>query len=482
MGHSPFATALEGITAAASTSASFVTDGAFTCTYTEIPGFIEQIVQLLDEGGTGQPSCPIVECPNTLAGALLCLALMKNGTSFVLIPPAQGGTDLKPAPNFCDYRLVVSQNAPTRDAFAPRAYLRKELNPGYNGRPVDRGRLYLRTSGSMGVSKIVAHTHDRLIGNARNVARKYGFSAQSRAAIPVPVAHMYGFGAEFLPAILTGASIDLQERTNLLKYLDREKRFQPTIVFATPAVCEMLKAGYKTPRTQYEVFVTSGQRITEELFRAFDPFVGGRLINQYGSTEMGAISACDPSDNIELRATTIGRPLDGVNLRLDPLASAEPEQKGTQLYCRHPYGFEGYIDENGEWIEQASPAGWYRTGDTAVRQTDGSIVVTGRADASVNRRGYLVLLSDIERVMEQLDAISTVVVVAGKEDKQGPRIAAFCVPRPGDSVDGAQLRARCFELLPHYAIPDEIHVTPSLPLLPTGKIDRQQLVALIAYR
>src|SRR5947208_15512726 len=135
------------------------------------------------------------------------------------------------------------------------------------------------------------------------------------------------------------AAIDLLDRMNLLKYLDLERHFQPTIVFATPAICDMLLKGYKTPRTTYAVFVTSGQRISEELFRTFDPWVGGRLINQYGSTEMGATAACDPDDSLEHRATTIGRPMSGVRLRVDALpAGASAAPGGGQVYCQPPTG------------------------------------------------------------------------------------------------------------------------------------------------
>jgi acyl-coenzyme A synthetase/AMP-(fatty) acid ligase len=113
-------------------------------------------------------------------------------------------------------------------------------------------------------------------------------------------------------------------------------------------------------------------------------------------------------------------------------------------------------------------------------QPNGPISVVGRADASVNRSGYLVLLSDIERRLEQLAAIGEVAVVAGQsESKQGQRIAAFCVPRPGVLLDGAQLRQLCFDILPHYAIPDEVRLLEALPTLPSGKVDRQALTALV---
>ena len=166
----------------------------------------------------------------------------------------------------------------------------------------------------------------------------------------------------------------------------------------------------------------------------------------------------------------------------------EVQGAGTEsgeLFVHHPYGFEGYLNEEGGWLDAAGQSnGWYRTGDLARTQPDGSIAILGRADASVNRSGYLVLLADIERVMEKIETLSEVVVVAGKsESKRGERIAAFCVPSAGgnhmESQMEAQIRARCFDLLPHYAIPDEVRVTGSLPLLPSGKVDRQALAALI---
>lgn len=446
-------------------------DGRLSCRYGEVPAFLDLIDRFLDAHGVTRESCVAVECPNVLPGALLFLSLLRRGSSFVIAPSTVNQSETKPVPHFCRFKLTVSSaiGAARESDFDPTSVLTVETNSGFGGQVVSPAKLYLRTSGSMGVSKIVVHDHGKLIGNAGNVVAKYGFSPESRATIPVPIAHMYGFGAEFLPAVLVGASIDLQEKTNLLKYLDREKRFRPTIAFATPAICEMLAGGYKSPRTGYQVFVTSGQRIGEQLFRRFDPLVGGRLVNQYGSTEMGAVAACAASDGVDDKASTIGSAMSGVELRID----------NGVLFCRHPYGFEGYLDENGAWLHRETPGEWYRSGDLAELTPSGRIAVTGRADASLNRSGYLVILSDIERMMEKLEAIGQVAVVPGQgETKQGQRIVAFCVLNPGSTVDGADLRKLCHDLLPHYAIPDEVRVMSSLPLLETGKFDRRALAGL----
>ena len=460
---------LDQIAARADTRDNFITGGKLTCKYLELAALLDEVTTVLGAHGIGADTCLAVECVNSVPGALLLLTLLRGSNSFVLVPPGVT-SEIKPTPHFCQYKITVGG---TGLSLSPASFLAIESNPDFNGKTMPPGKLFLRTSGSMGASKIVVHDHLKLMGNAANCVRKYSFSPASRCVIPVPIAHMYGFGAEFLPAILAGASIDLQEKTNVFKYLDREKRFQPTIAFVTPAICEMLFKAYKTPRTCYDVMVTSGQRIGGELFRAFDPLIGGRLINQYGSTEMGATAACDPGDDLDRRTGTIGKPMPGVELRIEGTGSGG-------LFVKHPYGFEGYLDEAGEWLSKAESDGWYRTGDLAQALPDGSIAVLGRADESVNRSGYLVSLADIERVIEKNDVIGQVAVVAGKTDgKRGARIAAFCVPSPGSAVDGAQIRAYCFEVLPKHAIPDEVHVTASLPMLPSGKIDRQALAALI---
>jgi acyl-coenzyme A synthetase/AMP-(fatty) acid ligase len=449
------------------TSGNIVTDGTFTVTYREIGGLLDEASVALSASGLRPSDCLSVECANSVAAGVLLLTLIRDGYSFVLVPPAIN-SGIKPTPLFCRYTISVGAEA----APSPAAgFMTVAANPAWNGRSVPAAKLLLRTSGSMGASKIVVHAHDMLMGNAANCVRKYGFTAESRCAIPVPIAHMYGFGAEFLPAIQVGASIDIQDKTNLLKYLDREKKFQPTIAFVTPAICEMLLKGYKTLRENYAVIVTSGQRIGEETFAAFDRMVSGRLINQYGSSEMGATAACDPGDAFEQRQLGIGAPMHGVELRIG-------EGDPGELYVRHPFGYDGYLDETGAWIRQVEANEWYRTGDLARADDTGAIKVLGRTGTSVNRDGYLVLLEDVERIVEQVPGVAqAVVTLAPGISARGERIAAFCTLKDEIALDGIALRSLCFGRMPRHALPDEFRIVETLPLLASGKVDRRSLAA-----
>jgi len=459
---------------------NIVTDGEHSCSYQEMPALLGQIHEHFVSLDIAPDDCIAYECANRVPDAMVLLYLMAYNRHFILLPVvdvADKDADLKPVPQFCKYRLTINHVDPTWSS-SPESAVALEENTQYNGLQVPdahglpEGAIYLRTSGSMGTSKIVVHSHAKMLGNAQNCVDKYHYEATDRVSIPVPLAHMYGFGAVFLPAVMVGASIDLQEKTNFLKYLARERSFNPNIAYVTPTLCDMLLQAFRTPRN-YKFMVTSGQRINDQLFREFDARIGGCLVNQYGSSEMGAISACDPSESVEIKDQAIGQPMTDVQLRIH---EPQPDTGIGELQCRHPYGFAGYVDEAGSWITRIQSDEWYVTGDLAKQDGDGHIYVVGRAQNSVNRNGYLVLLSDIERIMEEFESLKQVFVVASAgETKRGERLTAFCVPSSDSGLTGEAVRSECFDRLPRYAIPDEVRIVNELPLLPSGKVDKQKL-------
>lgn len=469
---------------------NLLTDGKQSCLYEEMPGYFEQIDQYMTTQGILAGDGIAYECSNTVPGALALLYLLTHHHHFVLLPPSdeslggsEKGLDLKPVPYFCQYRITINRSVASLQA---EEFLQIEQNPQYNGLQVAQahgqpnGTVYLRTSGSMGISKITVHAHAKLLDNALNCVKRFGLESSDRVAIPVPIFHMYGLGAGFLPAIAANACIDLQSKSNLLRYLGRERKFNPNVAYLTPTFCDLLVQGRKSSRS-YKRVVTATQRIKEETFYKFDAQFGG-LVNLYGSTELGAIATSIPNDPVGLRATTI-KPMPNVQLYVEHSGN-ELEAAGI-LRCQHPAGFTGYVNEEGAWIQRLAADEWYETGDLAQALANGSFRIVGRAKNSVNRRGYLVLFADIERAMEKISNIQKVVVVSAKgESRQGQRIAAFCLPnsenRNQPLPNGFQIRQQCMNLLPNYAVPDDVFVMHTFPALPNGKVDRQALMAKVS--
>ena len=466
--------------------ANRLTDGQLTCAYQEMPAVFEQLRQMFAAQGIQPQDGIVLECENSVPGALVLLFLLEAGYDFLLIPRirqlAQGSTALPPLPAFCKYKLApeMLNAAGTLTQFAPAQYapiLRNERWQSACQRPHPSAQFYLRTSGSTGQPKMTFHFQAKMIENARNCVERLGLKSADRIALPAPIFHMFGFGAGFLPAVAVEAALDLQKGANLLRYLAREREFEPNVAFMTPIFCEMLLKGRKSPRP-YRLTVSAGDRFRGDVFTRYEAMFGC-LVNLYGSTEMGAMAASAPSDPLELRAATVGLPMSGVRMRLEigSVSATEDTRQIGQLWCQHNSGGEGYIDNNGQpagWQLNDSE-GWFCTRDMGQIKADGRVVALGRGDHSVNRDGLLVFFADVEKAIEKIDGIDAAVVVAHGESQRGKGLRAYCVPAKGVNLTETDIRTSCFKILPRRAMPDAITLLETLPLLPNGKVDRQHL-------
>lgn len=482
-GCSPFAELLSRALAASAPHRSVLTDGRLSLPYAELGGHLGPLEHFFTSRGVLPGAVLAVECVNSVAGALTLLSLLSRGFSLVLLPHPGKAAPRPEVPRFCHHRVTVRSmlvDAADVSLRHPETFLELAEVPEHHPPPGAEARathrLWLRTSGSIGTPKLALYTHEKLLANALAAIPRLRLSGADRIALPVPLTHMFGLGAGFLPGFAVGASLDFLEGANLLRYLEHERTFRPSVSFMTPSLCTMLLRQRGAPE-HYRHVVVAGDKLKPESFDAVEARFR-RVVNLYGTTEQGVIAAADAEEAHGPRSTTVGAPLPGVELRLEP-----PEQPGEApegaggILCHHPHGFEGYVAaDGGPWPgEPPLRDGWYRTRDLGRLHAGGWLEVLGREDHSVNRDGRLVLLVEIERAMETLPGVERAVTVLGGEHPRGRRILAFCTPREGGGLDGARVRDACASLLPPYAIPDEVRILPALPLLPNGKVDRRAL-------
>lgn len=470
-------------------SASILVDGQHRCGYPEIPSCLDGIKRFLTELSVAPGDSIALEVNNSVRGALSVLALLDSGYSFILLPVrGQGvrvGSSSATAPEFCRWVLSVDTDNSMVDSnlCEPSTYLRMVLNPHFDpttkARAEDDPRLFFRTSGSLESAKLVMYRYRPFYQNVLNLLRRREFNSSHRIALPTPIFHTYGLRAGLLAGLAGGASIDLQERSNILKFLERENAFQPNVAYLTPSFCEMLVRARKSPRP-YEFLVTSGDCIRESVFRRCEA-LHGPLVTQYGTTEMGVISSSKPQEPYDLRRQTVGRPLDGVEYRIKRISTVMvSEHAAGKLQICNAFGFEGYVDSKGnEVVLQATYDGrWYQTGDLATTGVDGTLVILGRYDLSVNRSGVLLLISEVENWIRELEGVEEVAVAAGRDCIRGRSLLAFCVVNPRSEITDGQLRTAFAANAPTYSVPDEIHLVSEIPKLQNGKIDRQALARL----
>jgi amino acid adenylation domain-containing protein/non-ribosomal peptide synthase protein (TIGR01720 family) len=116
----------------------------------------------------------------------------------------------------------------------------------------------------------------------------------------------------------------------------------------------------------------------------------------------------------------------------------------------------------------------YRTGDRGRFRTTGEIEFVGRDDDQVKLRGFRIELGEVEAALrsdrEVADAAAAVCEVGGSQ-----QLVAYVTTVGVAAIDRSALQTRLSVRLPAYLVPAFVVTLPTLPLGPTGKLDRQAL-------
>jgi acyl-CoA synthetase (AMP-forming)/AMP-acid ligase II len=195
--------------------------------------------------------------------------------------------------------------------------------------------------------------------------------------------------------------------------------------------------------------------------------LGIEVFRSYGSTEHPSITGCHLDEPVEKRITTDGRPLTGVEIRLDD---------DGEILSRGPDLFMGYTDASlTRTVFQAD--GWYRTGDVGVLDADGYLTITDRVADVIIRGGENISAAEVEDLLAGLDGVAEVAVVAAPDERLGERAAAvvrMVGDRPAPTL--AQVRAHLDAAgLARQKWPESVHRVGELPRTPSGKVQKFRL-------
>jgi amino acid adenylation domain-containing protein len=208
------------------------------------------------------------------------------------------------------------------------------------------------------------------------------------------------------------------------------------------------------------------------------------LVNRYSISETQAVSYyfIDKRTEIKEDRIPVGYPLEGNTiLLLDDDGNELGANQIGEIAVKSPYLAVGYWrrPELTRAKFLPDPKGGkgriYLTGDLGHMLPDGCLVHVGRKDFQRKIRGHRVDLSEIEMALLEIPFIRQVAVVAGDDSRAGRRLVAYIVPEPGQVPTSGELRVLLKEKLPTYMLPSSFVAMDSLPLTPSGKVDRRAL-------
>ncbi|MEV5983829.1 acyl-CoA synthetase [Streptomyces sp. NPDC052051] len=206
---------------------------------------------------------------------------------------------------------------------------------------------------------------------------------------------------------------------------------------------------------------------------------GRRVIERYGMTETLM--------NTSVRADgegcpgTVGVPLPGVELRLveddgAPIAAYDGESIG-EIQVRGPNLFTGYLNRPDATAGAFTADGWFRTGDMAVREADGSVRIVGRkATDLIKSGGYKIGAGEIENALLEHPGVREAAVTGEPDDDLGERIVAWIVlADPAAPPADEELADHVARRLAPHKRPRVVHHLDALPRNDMGKIMKRAL-------
>lgn len=358
--------------------------------------------------------------------------------------------------------------------------------------PLPRNAAYvIYTSGSTGAPKGAVNEHRAVINRLLWMRDHCGVVPQDRILQKTPYSFDVSVWEFFLP-IISGARLVLARPGGHRDpcYLSQLMRDTGVTIahFVPSMLTQFLDVADADDCPDLRYVVCSGESLpaaTRDRF--FEKFPETRLDNLYGPTEAAVdVTAwtCHRSDG---PSVPIGRPVANTAIYvLDCARRPVPIGVAGELYIAGDQVGRGYFRRPGLTAERFPPdpfagdgARMYATGDIVRHREDGAIEFLGRSDDQVKLNGIRIELGEIERVLRQQPTVrDAAVMMAGSGSKEGDanRLLAYCVASsPRVRPSARELRAALGEWLPAAMVPAVFVWIDTVPLTPSGKLDRKAL-------
>ena len=409
------------------------------------------------------------------AAAAVCLAQTKDGS------PAEMILSRK-LPKL-RHVIAVGQPPAGATAFAPLLATPPDESALPAVAATDRF-LLLYTSGTTAAPKGVPVDYRRFLVNAALSAAELGIDHSSILLSAAPFTHLYGLFSVNL-AFTTGAATAILPAFTPAGLAAALDQCRPTGLFVAPAhMSACLNEGLLTPErfSSLRFVLISGSVCPPALARAVqERMPNGEALQLWGMSELQAGTFTRPGDPLAARTGSAGRASPGTTLRIaDGTTALGPDMEG-ELQVRGASVFEGYLDNPDATTAAFTGDGWFRTGDLARLDPAGNLQITGRLKDVINRGGIKFNPTDVEAIIAGHAAVAQCAIVPTPDPVLGERACCFVVLKPGTAVTLDQLR----EWLTAHEVakikwPERLEIIDDMPLTPTRKVKKAELVARAA--
>ncbi|HEY2236961.1 MAG TPA: amino acid adenylation domain-containing protein [Candidatus Angelobacter sp.] len=470
-------------------------------TYGELNRRANQLSRYLVRLGAGPETRVAICMERSLEMLVTLLAVLKSGAAYVPLDPSYPVKRLQYIFEDAEIGIFLTQasieehmpaGTGTRIIVDERsAEIDRESSENPDAVAFDHLAYVIYTSGSTGNPRGVQVSHHALTNFLLSMQREPGIS-ELDVLLAVTTLSFDIAGLELYLPMIAGARVKILDRAAISdprQLLDAMQ--EVTVMQATPGTWQLvLQAGWSG--SQGIKALCGGEALNSEL--------AGKLVrcsgstwNMYGPTETTIWSSTSSVQAGEEK-TSLGRPIANTKFFvLDEWMKPVPRGVCGELYIGGEGLARGYWKRGDLTAERFVPDPFsvkggerlYRSGDLARYSGEGRLEYLGRCDQQVKVRGYRVELKEIEAALQGHENVKQAAVLVQTDDNGAQLLVAYVAKigpqeeapaaETAPEIDAGELRKYLQGILPEYMIPGQYVWMQQLPLLPNGKLDRNQL-------